>query len=81
MIHYQFEAIHPFGDGNGRIGRLLILLMLSKRGLLPKPLIYLSAFFDKNLAEYYHGLLNVSRKSRWSAWVKFFLRAFVAQSV
>ena len=81
LIHYQFEAIHPFGDGNGRIGRLLILLMLSKRGLLPKPLIYLSAFFDKNLAEYYHGLLNVSRKSRWSAWVKFFLRAFVAQSV
>ncbi len=81
LIHYQFEAIHPFGDGNGRIGRLLILLMLSKRGLLPKPLIYLSAFFDKHLAEYYHGLLNVSRKSRWGAWIKFFLQAFVDQSV
>lgn len=81
LIHYQFEAIHPFGDGNGRIGRLLILLLLSKRGLLPKPLIYLSAFFDKHLAEYYHGLLNVSRKSRWGAWVKFFLRAFVDQSI
>ena len=80
LIHYQFEAIHPFGDGNGRIGRLLILLMLSKRSLLPKPLIYLSAFFDRHLAEYYHGLLNVSRKSRWSAWVKFVLRAFIDQS-
>ena len=80
MIHYQFEAIHPFGDGNGRIGRLLILLILCKKNILPEPLLYLSSFFDLHLKEYYDGLLEVSRKSRWNRWIKFFLRAFVAQS-
>lgn len=80
MIHYQFEAIHPFGDGNGRIGRLLILLMLSKRGLLPEPLLYLSAFFDLHLTQYYCGLLEVSRKSDWNTWIKFFLQALAVQS-
>lgn len=79
MIHYQFEAIHPFGDGNGRIGRLLILMVLCKRGL-PEPLLYLSAFFDRHLAEYYDGLLEVSRKSEWGTWIKFFLRALSVQS-
>ena len=80
LIHYQFEAIHPFGDGNGRIGRLLVLLMLCKRDLLPEPLLYLSAFFDTHQKEYYSGLLEVSRKSEWSAWVKFFLRAIAVQA-
>lgn len=80
MAHYQFEAIHPFGDGNGRIGRLLILLILSKRGLLPEPLLYLSAFFDLHLTEYHRGLLEVSRKSDWNTWIKFFLQALAAQS-
>lgn len=80
LIHYQFEAIHPFGDGNGRIGRLLVLLMLCKRDLLPEPLLYLSAFFDAHLPEYYSGLLEVSRKSEWGAWVKFFLRAVAVQA-
>ena len=80
LIHYQFEAIHPFGDGNGRIGRLLVLLMLRRSGLLPEPLLYLSAFFDAHLPEYYGGLLEVSRKSEWSAWVKFFLRAIAVQA-
>ena len=80
MIHYQFEAIHPFGDGNGRIGRLLILLILCKKNILPEPLLYLSSFFDLYLKEYYDGLLEVSRKSRWNRWIKFFLRAFVVQS-
>ncbi len=80
LIHYQFEAIHPFGDGNGRIDRLLVLLMLCKRDLLPEPLLYLSAFFDAHLPEYYGGLLEVSRKSEWGAWVKFFLRAVAVQT-
>lgn len=80
MVHYQFEAIHPFLDGNGRVGRLLLPLILSRRGLLPEPLLYLSAFFDVHLKEYYNGLLEVSRKSRWSSWIKFFLRAFAIQA-
>lgn len=80
MIHYQFEAIHPFLDGNGRVGRLLLPLILSRRGLLPEPLLYLSAFFDVHLKEYYNGLLEVSRKSRWSSWIKFFLHAFIIQA-
>lgn len=80
MVHYQFEAIHPFGDGNGRIGRLLVLLMLRRSGLLPEPLLCLSAFFDAHQKEYYSGLLEVSRKSEWGAWVKFFLRAVAVQA-
>lgn len=80
MVHYQFEAIHPFLDGNGRVGRLLLPLILSRRGLLPEPLLYLSAFFDVHLKEYYNGLLEVSRKSRWSSWIKFFLHAFAVQA-
>ncbi len=80
MIHYQFEAIHPFGDGNGRIGRLLILLLLCQRGVLTAPLLYMSAFFDKYKSMYYDRLLEVSRNSDWDSWLKFFLRAFVAQT-
>lgn len=80
MIHYQFEAIHPFGDGNGRIGRLLILLLLCQRGVLTEPLLYMSAFFDQHKSMYYEHLLEVSRNSDWDSWLKFFLRAFVAQT-
>ena len=80
MIHYQFEAIHPFRDGNGRIGRLLLPLILHKKGLLPEPLLYISSFFDRHLEEYYGGLLEVSRRSRWNRWIKFFLRAFAVQA-
>ena len=80
FIHYQFEAIHPFLDGNGRIGRLLLPLVLYKKGLLPEPLLYLSAYFEKNLKEYYDGLLMTSQKSEWEEWVKFFLRAFMEQA-
>ena len=80
MIHYQFEAIHPFRDGNGRIGRLLLPLILHRKGLLPEPLLYLSAFFERRSDEYYGGLLDVSRKSRWGRWIKFFLRAFAVQA-
>ena len=80
IVHYQFEAIHPFLDGNGRIGRLLLSILLSKKGILPEPLLYLSAYFDKHKEEYYSGLLEVSQKSKWREWIKFFLRAFAEQA-
>lgn len=79
MIHYQFEAIHPFYDGNGRIGRLLVTLLLCIEGILPGPLLYLSAYFEKHRAEYYAGLLGVSQRGDWAGWVAFFLRG-VAES-
>lgn len=80
FIHYQFEAIHPFADGNGRIGRLLITLLLAERGILPQPLLYLSAFFEKHIGDYYEGLLLISQKSRWREWIKYFLRALLVQA-
>lgn len=78
-IHYQFEAIHPFYDGNGRIGRLLITLLLCMEGILPEPLLYLSAYFEKNRQQYYASLLGVSQRGEWSEWFTFFLRG-VAES-
>jgi len=80
LIHYQFEAIHPFLDGNGRIGRLLITLFLCERQHLSYPLLYLSAFFEKYRNEYYDRLLAVSQRGEWKEWVRFFLRAVVTQS-
>ena len=80
IIHYQFEAIHPFLDGNGRVGRLLLPLLLYKKGLLPEPLLYMSAYFDRHREEYYGGLLTVSQTSGWGEWVKFFLKAFAEQA-
>ena len=72
-IHYQFETIHPFGDGNGRIGRLLISLLLAAYRLLPEPLLYLSAYFERNRDEYNDCLLRVSQKGDWHKWILFFL--------
>nr|MBU1328710.1 Fic family protein [Candidatus Omnitrophota bacterium] len=80
LMHYQFEAIHPFLDGNGRIGRLLITLFLCEREFLHYPMLYLSAFFDKYRDEYYERLLAVSQKGEWEEWISFFLRAIVVQS-
>src|ERR687898_1451233 len=74
LVHYQFEAIHPFLDGNGRIGRLLITLMLIERDLLPEPLLYLSAYFERHRGAYYDHLLAVSQKGEWEEWLLFFLR-------
>jgi Fic family protein len=73
VIHYQFEAIHPFGDGNGRVGRLLIPLFLRDRGLLPQPLLYLSAYFERSRSEYYERLLRVSTHGDWDGWIRYFL--------
>jgi Fic family protein len=73
FVHYQFEAIHPFVDGNGRIGRLLISLLMQHWELLPQPLLYLSAFFERHRSDYYRGLLRVSQRGAWENWVEFFL--------
>lgn len=80
LVHSHFEAIHPFLDGNGRVGRLLITLLLCQRGCLSKPLLYLSAFFESHRQEYYHHLLNVCQKGAWNKWITFFLQGFVEQS-
>lgn len=80
LVHYQFEAIHPFLDGNGRIGRLLLTLLFCAEDLLPQPLLYLSAYFESRRDEYYQGLLGVSRHGRWTEWILFFLRGVTIQS-
>ena len=80
LVHYQFEAIHPFLDGNGRIGRLLITFMLLEKKLLLQPLLYLSDFFEQHRDEYYKLLLNVSQKGNWKAWLTFFLNGVRQQS-
>lgn len=80
LAHYQFEAIHPFGDGNGRVGRLLISLLLCERGLLPQPLLYLSAYFERSGAEYYDRLLRVSTHGDWLGWLVYFLTGVEVQA-
>jgi len=75
LIHEQFEAIHPFLDGNGRIGRLLIPLFLVERGRLSQALLYLSAYFESNREEYYRLLQRVRTHGDWNSWIRFFLRA------
>lgn len=80
LAHYQFEAIHPFIDGNGRVGRLLISLLLVHWGLLPLPLLYLSAYFERRREEYYSLLLAVSERGAWEEWLHFFLAGVADQS-
>lgn len=80
LIHYQFEAIHPFLDGNGRVGRLLTTLILCAEGLLPQPLLYLSAYFEQHRQKYYDLLLGVSQRGEWDRWLLFFLDAIATQS-
>lgn len=80
LMHYQFEAIHPFIDGNGRIGRVLITLFLCNTNALSQPLLYLSEFFEKHRNDYYEKLLSVSKKGEWTEWIVFFLRGVIAMS-
>lgn len=80
MIHYQFETIHPFTDGNGRVGRLLLSLMIYKWSGLNLPWLYLSAYFEQHKDDYISGLFNVSAKGDWESWIKFCLLATVDQA-
>ncbi len=80
LIHYQFETIHPFLDGNGRVGRLLITLELCERDVLPAPLLYLSAFFEATRADYYGGLRGVSERGDWVGWIQYFLNGVARQA-
>ena len=75
VAHYQFEAIHPFLDGNGRTGRVLNLLLLVEQGLLTQPVLYLSRYILRHRADYYRNLLAVTRDGAWEAWISFMLAA------
>lgn len=77
LAHYQFEAIHPFRDGNGRVGRLLIPLMMLGQGRLDSPILYLSGFLERHRDTYVDLLLRVSQEGDWTAWLNFFLRGVV----
>lgn len=80
LCHYQFEAIHPFLDGNGRVGRLLITMLLIERKLLSSPLLYLSAFFEATRDEYYRQLYRVSSEGSWNDWLTYFFKGIALQS-
>lgn len=77
LVHVQFESIHPFLDGNGRVGRLLIQMMLCSSGLLSKPLLYLSLYFKRHRQEYYRLLNGIRQDGNWEAWIEFFLEAVI----
>lgn len=80
LIHYQFETIHPFTDGNGRMGRLLVTMLMDKYGLLPDPFLYLSSYFNQYRDEYVDSLFNVNSKGEWEEWISFFLDGVIDQS-
>jgi Fic family protein len=80
LAHYQFEAVHPFLDGNGRVGRLLITLFLIERQILPTPLLYLSAFFEASRRDYYDGLRGISERGAWNDWLEYFLLGIARMS-
>jgi Fic family protein len=79
LAHYQCETIHPFHDGNGRVGRLLIILQMIQLGLLSAPLIYPSVYFERTREEYYRRLQEVRDRSDWNGWVNFFARGIKEQ--
>ncbi|WP_302480226.1 Fic family protein [Sphingomonas bacterium] len=80
LAHYQFETIHPFADGNGRVGRMLITLMLIERDVLPQPLLYMSPWLERHKDEYIDLMFQVSRDGAWQAWLSFFLRGVIASA-
>lgn len=81
ITHYQFETIHPFRDGNGRLGRLLLMLQLSQADLLSEPYLYLSAYFNRYRTEYFGRLLAVSQNGAWESWITFVLNAIAEQAI
>lgn len=81
LVHVQFETIHPFLDGNGRIGRLLIAALLEHWGLLPEPLVYLSGYLRQNQAEYYRRLSAVRTEGDWEGWISFFLAGVASAAI
>jgi Fic family protein len=80
LMHYQFEVIHPFMDGNGRIGRLLFTLLLCDRKVLPQPLLYLSAYLEQHNEEYRDHLLAISQRGTWKEWIQFLARGVTEQA-
>ena len=80
LIHAQFETIHPFGDGNGRMGRLLITFLLCERGVLQRPLLYLSYYLKRNRQEYYDRLTAIRTRGQWEEWLRFFLQGVLEVS-
>ena len=80
LVHAQFETIHPFVDGNGRMGRLLITFYLCRKGILSRPLLYLSIYLKQNRAEYYRLLQNIRFEGDWESWLKFFLKGVIEVS-
>ena len=80
LVHSQFEAIHPFLDGNGRVGRLIITLLLVRRDIIPSPLLYLSAYFEATREEYYARLLGMTERGEWEEWLVYFLQGVALQS-
>jgi len=80
IVHAQFEIIHPFGDGNGRMGRIILPLFLNFKKVLSTPMLYLSEYFESNRQEYYHKLQNISNKNEWEDWIRYFLKAVIDQS-
>ncbi len=80
IVHAQFELIHPFKDGNGRVGRLLVPLFLFRKQVLGSPTFYLSEYLERNRDRYYHGLRAISQEDDWTGWVVFFLEAIIGQA-
>ena len=80
VMHAQFEMIHPFVDGNGRMGRLLISLFLTEKGLLSKPCFYMSAYLQEHREEYYKALREISQTGSWELWIRFFITAILERS-
>ena len=80
VLHAEFEALHPFLDGNGRLGRMLVPLFMWQRGIIRAPRFYISAYFEAHRDAYYEGLLSVSRDDDWTGWCRFFLEAVEAQA-
>lgn len=79
-MHAQFELLHPFKDGNGRIGRILIPLFLYQKKVLSQPMFYLSEYLEQNRGEYYARLMSISAESDWDGWIVFFLQAVLMQA-